>query len=208
MDRPVDGSWRCAVNTLESDAAFSGDGQYRWWLRRRWNSGRRRLLFIGLNPSAADQRRDDPTLRRLLGFAGGWGYSELIVLNLYARVSRSPSTLLRVQDPIGPANDPLLAGWGDRWAEDAAMDLWCGWGCFGGRMHRDRQVISLLRPALARRRSRHRKSEGPLCIGLTQAGHPRHPLYASGRLRLRPLHWAASGSIRHPEETPPAPNTL
>ena len=37
------------------------DGYYRWWLRRSWPSGRGTVVFIGLNPSAADGRRNDPT---------------------------------------------------------------------------------------------------------------------------------------------------
>ncbi len=60
-------------------AAFSPCGHYRWWLERQWAAERPRLIFIGLNPSRADGIRDDATLRRLLGFARGWGYGALEV---------------------------------------------------------------------------------------------------------------------------------
>ena len=50
-------------------ARISACGRYRWWLERRWHRGQPMLLFIGLNPSRADGLRDDPTLRRLQGFA-------------------------------------------------------------------------------------------------------------------------------------------
>ena len=76
-------------------AAFSPCGQYRWWLERLWQPAAPRLLFIGLNPSRADGQRNDPTLRRLLGFAQRWGYGSLEVLNLFARVSPSPAVLRR-----------------------------------------------------------------------------------------------------------------
>ena len=88
MARPAAESWispaSISVSEAGSDAGFSADGHYRWWLRRSWPGGHGTLLFIGLNPSAADGRRDDPTLRRLIGFGRGWGYSALVVLNLFA----------------------------------------------------------------------------------------------------------------------------
>ena len=54
-------------------AAFSAFRAYRWWLVRIWQSRAPRLVFFGLNPSRATGDRADPTLRRLLRFAHGWG---------------------------------------------------------------------------------------------------------------------------------------
>jgi hypothetical protein len=76
-------------------AAFSPCGHYRWWLERVWAPERPRLIYVGLNPSRADGCRDDPTLRRLQGFARAWGYGALEVLNLFARISVSPALLRR-----------------------------------------------------------------------------------------------------------------
>ena len=95
MARPVNASLSSAGPTWASDASFSADGCYRWWLTRRWQQGVGGLLFLGLNPSRADAKRDDPTLRRLIGFAAGWGYDALVVLNLFARMSPSPAALRR-----------------------------------------------------------------------------------------------------------------
>ena len=135
MDRPVDASLSCPADISGSDASFSGDGAYRWWLRRRWQPGPRRLLFIGLNPSAADQRRDDPTLRRLVGFARSWGTSWWCSIFLLAFPKPRPCSC--AEDPVGRDNDALLSWWAARWSDDEAIDLWCGWGALGGRLHRD-----------------------------------------------------------------------
>jgi hypothetical protein len=165
-------------------AAFSPCGRYRWWLERVWDPGGSRLLFIGLNPSRADHRRDDPTLRRLIAFAAGWGYGGLEVLNLFARVSPDPAALARDADPEGGANLAWIrrrlrardrrdhrAGAG----EPPAL-IWLGWGNGGRRLGQDERVLELLAP------------RRPLlvCLGLTACGAPLHPLYRPAASLLRP----------------------
>ena len=100
MATPVNASSSSAGPIWGSDASVSSDRCFRWWLTRRWQHGGRVLIFLGLNPSRADTERDDPTLRRLLGFAGDWGYDALAVVNLFARMSPSPSVLRRCQTPL------------------------------------------------------------------------------------------------------------
>ena len=164
-----------------ADAAFSPCGRYRWWLRRCWQPQLPALLFIGLNPSRADDRRDDPTLRRLLGFCRQWGYGALEVVNLFGRISPAPASLRRSPDPVGEAND--------RWLQRAlgaqlaaatpgqAGAIWLGWGNQGGWRQRDRELLRLLDRALAERDQRQALSL--LCLGLTASGQPRHPLYVA-----------------------------
>src|SRR5438045_3510538 len=88
---------------LRRAAAISACGRYRWWLRRSWHQGGngRVLCFIMLNPSTADARTDDPTIRRCMGFARSWGFSTLDVRNLFAWRATEPTELLRTDDPIG-----------------------------------------------------------------------------------------------------------
>ena len=51
------------------------------------------IIFIGLNPSTADERIDDPTIRRCRGFAESWGYGKMYMLNLFAYRSTDPNPL-------------------------------------------------------------------------------------------------------------------
>lgn len=168
-------------------ARFSRCRRYRWWLRRRWRQAAPTLLFIGLNPSSADGRRDDPTLRRLIGFADGWGYGAVEVVNLFAWISADPIALRRAAQPVGPQAEAWIrrrvrqlhrghagasAGAGqpgdpDGGQTEALLPLWLGWGNGGAWRGRDRQMLQLLKQLPVRL----------FCLGRTAAGQPRHPLY-------------------------------
>jgi len=168
-----------------ADAAFSTCRRYRWWLRRQWQPQRPTLVFVGLNPSRADAERDDPTLRRLVGFARQWGYGSLLVLNLFARISPSPAVLMRCSDPVGPENDRWLL-----WTLGLGpAAIWLGWGNRGALDGRDRTVLTLLNRALSC------ASVGTtpelLCLGWTAAGQPRHPLYVPAG--TKPRAWGILG---------------
>jgi hypothetical protein len=55
-------------------AIFSHDFLYRYMLSRVWDQlNDRRVVFIGLNPSTADETEDDPTIPALPGFRAGLG---------------------------------------------------------------------------------------------------------------------------------------
>ena len=146
---------------LERSALISTCDQFRYWLRREYRRGGdgREVCFVMLNPSRADADRDDPTVRRCLGFVRSWGFSSLVVRNLFAYRATNPAHLLAVTDPIGPRNDEELLQC--RWS-DLIVAAWGASVPFA----RDRKVLELL-------------SGVPFhCIGRTKGGRPRHPLYA------------------------------
>ncbi len=179
--------------TATGRAAFSRCGQYRWWLERVWEPQGRRLLFIGLNPSRADHRHDDPTLRRLVAFAAGWGYGGLEVLNLFGRISPSPAALVHAADPVGAAN----GAWLRRRLRAGAAPVWLGWGNGGRRLGQDERVLELLQPHRSRL----------VCLGLTASGAPLHPLYRPATSLLRPFGASCGHSdaaVRAPWPAPPA----
>ena len=88
-------------------ASLSADGCYRWSLTRRWAPGPT-AAWIMLNPSRADAATDDPTLRRVIGFARAAGFGQITVTNVYGWRSPSPSVLRRVVDPVGVGNDQAI----------------------------------------------------------------------------------------------------
>jgi len=58
--------------------------QYRYVLWRIFDPAKGLVNFIGLNPSTADERIDDMTIRRCMRFASDWGYGGLLMTNLFA----------------------------------------------------------------------------------------------------------------------------
>ena len=152
------------MNVRHASAVFSPDRVYRYSLDRHWGSlwgdscATPVVAFIGLNPSTADETRDDPTIRRCVAFAMQWGYHGLIMLNLFAFRATDPAVLKRTADPVGPDNDRTIRDVASR-----ADLVVAAWGAHGAFRERDRDVRRLA-PRL-------------LCFGTTKGGHPRHPLY-------------------------------
>jgi hypothetical protein len=106
-------------------ALFSPCRKYRYTLTRVWDEDRPRVAFILLNPSTADETKEDPTIRRCIAYAKRWSYGGLEILNLFAWRSTNPSVLEQIPDPVGPSNlhyiqtvtaqTPLIVvGWGGR----------------------------------------------------------------------------------------------
>ena len=92
----------------DSGAKFSPCRTWRYLLWRTWGDPDRRAMFVGLNPSTADETQDDPTVRRCLGFARAWGFGGLMMTNLFGLRSTDPRGLLAVDDPVGPGNDAAI----------------------------------------------------------------------------------------------------
>lgn len=161
-DGPVDGM----------GAEFSPCRRWRYALTRQWSEEQQQrwLAFIALNPSTADERRNDPTVIRMTGFAKAWGFNGLVVLNIFAWRSTDPQALYEVADPVGPENDAALRRWTQR-----AGRIVCAWGCHGALHNRGEVVRRLL------------VDRALEALAINQDGSPRHPLYVSQDTRPIPF---------------------
>lgn len=149
---------------IEASARISSCGKFRYELTRQWNplSDDRFVLWCMLNPSKADGKIDDPTIRKCVGFTAQWGYHRLVVVNMFAYRATDPRELKKAGHPSGPSNhmfirehalkaDLIVAAWGNH-ALKTEVPV----------------ILELLRPG------------GPSCalkcLGKTKSGQPRHPL--------------------------------
>ena len=152
---------------IKSDATFSDDRIHRYTLWRIWDTDLPKVLFIGLNPSTATETKNDPTIRRCMGYAKDWGYGGYIMGNIFAYRSTDPTNLRKTNDPIGPKNDY----WLQKLNEEADLSI-AAWGTHGKFMNRGEQVLDLI-PDLK-------------CLRITKDGFPSHPLYLPKSLKPIP----------------------
>lgn len=154
---------------METDARISECGLYRYNLWRRWGSGDI-CTFIMLNPSTADAHDDDPTIRRCISFAKREECEAIMVMNLFAFRATKPADMEAAEDPIGPENDVQLRDW-LRSADRHGWPIIAAWGASKFAEKRGRAVASMCLMQ---------------CLGTTQSGSPRHPLYVKGDQPLIP----------------------
>lgn len=146
----------------DSTAIYSPCMRYRYALTRIWNGAGARVLFVMLNPSTATEVQNDPTVERCERRARALGFGGFRVCNIFAFRATDPRVMRAAPDPVGPANDGAIIE-----GADWAGKIVCAWGTHGAHLGRGPAVEGLLRA-----------TGSPLFhLGLSKAGHPRHPLY-------------------------------
>lgn len=166
-------------------ATMSPCGRYRWTLTRSWDK-RPSLVVVMFNPSTADAREDDPTIRLLCHIASHHGYGAIEVVNGIPLRSPTPTGAVamtlwedardwdsrdRLQDNVATIRKAV--------ANPAAGGVLLAWGALAARCpawfdHVLEQISEALPPG-----------RQLLCLGRTKDGFPLHPL-ARGRMKVRP----------------------
>lgn len=190
---------------LNTNAVISACQRYRYRLRREWRLGGDLALwnmwtdehgapivdgaghqlgeplscvFIMLNPSTADGKEDDPTIRRCVGFAKALRFDRLEVVNLFAHRATDPRQILAMgpqDDPVGYQNEEHVS----RALDEAGMIV-CAWGAHGAHLGQDETMLGWI--------ERHNHRDAPVvALGLTKDGHPRHPLYLPANSQAVPF---------------------
>ena len=155
-----------------STAVYSPCEAYRYALTRIWDTEGRRVLFVMLNPSTATEVQNDPTVERCERRARALGFGGFRVCNIFAFRATDPRVMRAQADPVGPANDAAIAE-GALWADSVV----CAWGTHGAHLVRGSAVEALLRAT----------GRPLLHLGLSKAGHPKHPLYIA--YECQPQGW-------------------
>lgn len=130
-----------------------------------------------LNPSVADETKNDPTIERCERRARMLGFCAYSITNVFAWRATDPRDLRRADNPEGPENRSVV--------EDAAREadlVIAAWGVHGAHFAQGPSTAKRLR-------------DQDLILhhlGLTKDGHPRHPLYVS--FSQQPVVWSDARS--------------
>lgn len=127
-------------------------------------------MFIGLNPSRANEHFNDPTITRLINFSKGWGYDGMYMANLFAWRDPNPGFLKQ----FGVLNFTNWVGdHTDEWLRIMALDssriVFC-WGSWKNIEIRSKPVEN--------------EFAGYWCFGKNADGSPKHPLYLKATTQL------------------------
>jgi hypothetical protein len=145
-------------------AELSPCRRYRYALWRIWDESKPAVMFIGLNPSTADETTDDPTLIRCINFAKSWGYGGVYTANLFAYRATLPKDLLKRKRVVGKDNNYWL-----RTLANHSELVIAAWGNDGKYLNRAQEVKKLIQPLHY--------------LKMNKSGEPAHPLYLKANLK-------------------------
>jgi hypothetical protein len=146
------------------EAVFSPCRTWRYRLAQIWDEDTAPLYWLMLNPSTADEQKNDPTVERCERRARMWGYGGSVVYNIFAYRATDPKDMRKFRDPVGPDNDDWIRKLA-RKSQD--IDVVAGWGEHGAHLGRGAQILDIFKAENGRISA----------LKINASGHPAHPLY-------------------------------
>jgi len=166
------------MDVYSKPAVFSHDRAHRYFLRRPTNimGGQGTCMFIGGNPSKADEEQNDMTVTKGTHWAGIWGFEWFWMLNIHAVVGTKPEEAMSHPDPIGEFNYLWL-----RRCLELTDRTIVAFGELGKVTGQDKKLDLLLAEL---------DTQNVYCFGRTQKGYPLHPSRIAYSTPLEPYNFA------------------
>lgn len=151
-----------------SGAEFSECRNYRYALWRIWDEAKPLVMFIGLNPSTANETDNDPTIKSVCRIAKANGYGGVYMMNCYPFVSTDPNELYNLDRVY--ENETWLKG-----ISEKCKEVVFAWGNFDvvKKLGTDKYMAKLFPNAKA--------------LHINKNGSPKHPLYCKSGTQLKPF---------------------
>jgi len=156
------------------DAKFSNDGKYRFYLSRIWDDSLNKVCYICLNPSIADENKDDKTVTMLINITKNNNCGGFFILNLsdYILTNEFEQFALtdefeRIPRPQNPYIDPIIV----------QSDILCF--AYGN------VKLKILERFQKRLEFLKMLNQEKYCLGLNKNGSPKHPSRLSNNTVLQ-----------------------
>ena len=143
------------------EAEFSIDKKERYSLKREWDKSKNKILYIMLNPSFADDKDDDPTIRRLINFTKKFNSGGFLVGNIFTTITPNPKELDKSKGMSDKNFEELIK------LINKVDQIVYAWGS------------SIEEPQLLKK-----LVLSPKCFGKNLNGTPKHPLYVPSQTKL------------------------
>ena len=143
------------------EAEFSIDKKERYSLKREWDNSKNKILYIMLNPSLADDKNDDPTIRRLINFTKKFNSGGFLVGNIFTTITPNPKELDKSKGMSDKNFEELIK------LINKVDQIVYAWGS------------SIEEPQLLKK-----LVLSPKCFGKNFNGTPKHPLYLPSQTKL------------------------
>jgi len=180
---------------LEQDKIYAGDvttksmrcikeGNMRYILQT--DLTKNPLFVIGVNPSTADDKHDDPTVKNIKKIAQNNGYDGVAILNLYPLICTSPNDLPDAADAkIHYQNKQTIAAAIQHCEKfcRTPLTVWCAWG----DLIKKRDYLKKFSSEIIKL---FPENTNYVCISKTKSGNPSHPLYQKSDSELVPYNIA------------------
>ena len=143
-------------------AEFSKDKKHRYYLSRKWSENEQ-VLYVLLNPSKANNIKNDHTINRLITISKNLGYGGFEVVNLYTIINPKRNKLYEKKRKFSEKNKKLIAKLVAR-----HKTIIYGWGATENEPNWLSNIV-----------------KSPLCFNINKNGTPKHPLYLKKESTLK-----------------------
>ena len=151
---------------IGAEAEFGQGKKYRYALWRIWDLSKPRVMFVGLNPSRAVERKNDNTIIKVVKIARHNGFGGVYMMNIYPFITAYPSQL-----SCNYESNIINNEWLEKVYDRCAKVVYC-WGSFKQAQGRAEEVMKLF--------------VNPMCLAINKDGAPKHPLYCLDETILIP----------------------
>jgi hypothetical protein len=143
---------------LTAGAMFTEDRTHRLVLWRKWGNGPMAMV-IGLNPSTANEQKDDATIERLKKTLAKQTFGGFYMVNLFTVISSDPEILNDEKNRQDEQRDlGIIFGYAL-----ACQEIIVAWGAFPHAKQRGAKVLEMFPDSK--------------CFGVNKDGSPWHPQY-------------------------------